>query len=158
MLDAGEDPLYIARRMVVMASEDIGLADNSMLSLATAAYTAVQIVGMPEARINLVHCAAALAEAKKSTRSYRGMGRAINFLKDPACRGAPVPPHLRDPGDGTYKYNPDYLHGQVKQDYMPLGHESVTFLDNIDLGTMVDPDLEDVVTGAGRPRKLADFL
>ena len=77
MLAAGEDALYIARRMIVMASEDIGLADNTMLSLATSTCVAVQQVGMPEARINLVHCAVALALAKKSTRAYRAFaGRA----------------------------------------------------------------------------------
>lgn len=73
MIQSGEDALYIARRMVVIASEDIGLADNSMLSLATATYTAAEKIGMPEARINLAHCAVALAMSKKSTRAYRGL-------------------------------------------------------------------------------------
>lgn len=126
MLNGGEDPLYIARRMVVIASEDIGLADNSMLSLATAAFTAVQQVGLPEARINLAHCAAALALSKKSTRAYRALGKVMDVLeRDPVVAGAAVPLHLRnaptrlmkelDYGAG-YKYNPDFKDGKVKQE------------------------------------------
>lgn len=126
MLKGGEDPLFIARRMIVMASEDIGLADNSMLSLATATFTAIQQVGMPEARINLAHCAVALALSKKSTRSYRALGKAMELCEhDPALAGAPVPVHLRNAptklmkelGYGKeYKYNPDYRNGKVKQE------------------------------------------
>lgn len=126
MLKGGEDPLFIARRMIVMASEDIGLADNSMLSLATATFTAIQQVGMPEARINLAHCAVALALSKKSTRSYRALGKAMELHEhDPALAGAPIPVHLRNAptklmkelGYGKeYKYNPDYKDGKVKQE------------------------------------------
>lgn len=130
MLNGGEDPLFIARRMVVIASEDIGLADNSMLSLATAAFTAVQQVGLPEARINLAHCAVALAMAKKSTRTYRGLKKVMEVLeKDPVVAGAAVPVHLRNAptklmkelGYGAeYKYNPDYKDGKVKQEVWVL--------------------------------------
>jgi len=126
MLKGGEDPLFIARRMIVMASEDIGLADNSMLSLATATFTAIQQVGMPEARINLAHCAVALALSKKSTRSYRALGKAMELYEhDPALASAPVPVHLRNAptklmkelGYGKeYKYNPDYKDGKVRQE------------------------------------------
>lgn len=126
MIVGGEDPLFIARRMIVMASEDIGLADSSMLSLATATFTAVQQVGLPEARINLAHCAVALALAKKSTRVYRGLGKVLDILEtDPALAGAAVPMHLRNAptklmkelGYGAeYKYNPDYVDGRVKQE------------------------------------------
>jgi putative ATPase len=126
MLNGGEDPLFIARRMVVIASEDVGLADNSMLSLATATFTAVQQVGLPEARINMAHCAVALALAKKSTRAYRGLGKAMEALeKDPVIAGAAVPLHLRNAPTKLmkelnygkeYKYNPDYKDGKVKQE------------------------------------------
>jgi putative ATPase len=75
MLTAGEDPLYIARRLIVVASEDVGLADNHALPLAVATYTAAQTIGMPECRINLAHCVAYLAEAPKSTRSYEAYNR-----------------------------------------------------------------------------------
>src|SRR6202012_56775 len=77
MLQSGEDPLYIARRLIVVASEDVGLADNTMLPLAIAAYTAVEKVGMPEARINLAHATVALTLSPKSTRAYRGLGAAM---------------------------------------------------------------------------------
>lgn len=96
MLQSGEDPLYIARRLIVIASEDIGLADNSMLSLATAAYTAAEKIGMPEARINLAHAAVAMALSKKSTRAYRGLGNAMAALIEPGVAGLPVPVHLRN--------------------------------------------------------------
>ncbi|RPB00993.1 P-loop containing nucleoside triphosphate hydrolase protein [Choiromyces venosus 120613-1] len=151
MLKGGEDPLFIARRMVVMASEDIGLADSSMLSLATATFTAVQQVGMPEARINLAHCAVALALSKKSTRSYRALGKAMELYEnDLSLASAPVPIHLRNAptklmkelGYGKeYKYNPDYKDGKVKQEYLPEELKGTVFLDEMDLGTKVDPDL-----------------
>ncbi|KAK3068519.1 DNA-dependent ATPase mgs1 [Teratosphaeriaceae sp. CCFEE 6253] len=96
MLQSGEDPLYVARRMVVIASEDVGLADNSMLSLATATYSAAEKIGMPECRINLGHCAVALCLAPKSTRAYRGLTEAYAALREPGVAGLPVPVHLRN--------------------------------------------------------------
>jgi putative ATPase len=75
MLTAGEDPQYIARRLIVVASEDVGLADNHALPLAVATMAAVQHVGMPECRINLAHCVTYLAEASKSTRPYEAYKR-----------------------------------------------------------------------------------
>lgn len=123
MLASGEDPLFIARRMVVIASEDIGLADNTMLSLATATFTAVQQVGLPEARINMAHCAVALAMSAKSVRAYRGLERAMEAVQGEP--GAAVPMHLRNAPTGLmkemgcgrgYKYNPDYRDGRVKQE------------------------------------------
>ncbi|KAG5637979.1 hypothetical protein H0H81_002340 [Sphagnurus paluster] len=81
MLTAGEDPLYIARRMVVCASEDIGLADPHALPLAIAALQACQIIGMPECRINLAHLVAYLSEAPKSTRAYEAYKRAEDAAK-----------------------------------------------------------------------------
>ncbi|KDQ18291.1 hypothetical protein BOTBODRAFT_52363 [Botryobasidium botryosum FD-172 SS1] len=76
MLTAGEDPLFIARRLIVVASEDVGLANNHALPLATATYSACQTIGMPECRINLAHCVAYLAESPKSTRSYTAYKKA----------------------------------------------------------------------------------
>ena len=151
MLQSGEDALYIARRMVVIASEDIGLADNSMLTLATSAYTAAEKIGMPEARINLAHCAVALALSKKSTRAYRGLGNAMAALKEPGVAGVPVPVHLRNAptrlmkemGYGKeYKYNPNYKDGKVKQEYLPNELKGTIFLEDIDLGTEVDDELD----------------
>ena len=151
MLQSGEDALYIARRMVVIASEDIGLADNSMLTLATSAYTAAEKIGMPEARINLAHCAVALALSKKSTRAYRGLGNAMAALKEPGVAGIPVPVHLRNAptrlmkemGYGKeYKYNPNYKDGKVKQEYLPNELKGTMFLEDRDLGTEVDEEFE----------------
>jgi len=150
MLQSGEDPLYIARRMVVIASEDVGLADNSMLSLATATYTAAEKIGMPECRINLAHCTVALCLAPKSTRAYRGLNAACSALSEPGVAGLPVPIHLRNAptrlmkelGYGKeYKYNPDYLDGRVVQDYLPENLAGRRFLDSKDLGETVDPEV-----------------
>ncbi|GJN73348.1 hypothetical protein PLIIFM63780_007412 [Purpureocillium lilacinum] len=150
MLQSGEDPLFVARRMVVIASEDVGLADNTLLPLATAAYTAAQQIGMPEARIPLAHCAVALCLAPKSTRAYRGLNNAYAALREPGVAGLPVPLHLRnaptrlmrDMGYGAeYKYPPNYRDGRVRQAYLPDELLGRRFLEDRDLGTEVDPDL-----------------
>lgn len=166
MIQSGEDALYIARRMIVIASEDVGLADPTMLPLATAAYTAAEKVGMPEARINLAHVTVALCLAPKSTRAYRGLGSAVSALQEPGVAGLPIPIHLRNAptrlmkelGYGKeYKYNPDYKDGRVKQEYLPEALRGRKFLDDIDLGEKVDDDLlrdeEQAVqlTGNGHP-------
>ena len=151
MIQSGEDALYIARRLVVMASEDIGLADNNILSLATAAYTAAEKIGLPEARINLAHATVALALSKKSTRAYRGLGNATAALKEPGIASLPIPLHLRNAptklmkelGYGKeYKYNPDYQDGCVAQEYLPEQLRGRQFLEDRDLGLEIDPDLE----------------
>jgi putative ATPase len=150
MLQSGEDPLFVARRMVVIASEDVGLADNTLLPLATAAYTAAQQIGMPEARIPLAHCAVALCLAPKSTRAYRGLNNAYAALKEPGVAGLPVPMHLRNAptrmmkemGYGAeYKYPPNYEGGRVKQEYLPEALLGRTFLEEGDLGSEVDPEV-----------------
>jgi putative ATPase len=150
MLQSGEDPLFIARRLVVVASEDIGLADNSMLSLAIATHSAVEKIGLPEARINLAHATVAMALSKKSTRVYRGLNNTFAALGEPGVAGLPVPIHLRNAptrlmkelGYGKeYKYNPNYLDGQVVQDYLPEKLLGRKFLEDRDLGTEFDPDL-----------------
>ncbi|OAL31341.1 hypothetical protein AYO20_08251 [Fonsecaea nubica] len=150
MLQSGEDPLYIARRMIVIASEDVGLADNSLLPLATAAYTACEKIGMPEARINLAHVTVALCLAPKSTRAYRALANAMHALEEPGIAGLPVPIHLRNAptrlmkelGYGKeYKYNPDYVDGKVKQEYLPDRLRGREFLEERDLGENIDKDL-----------------
>ncbi|KIX06314.1 uncharacterized protein Z518_04289 [Rhinocladiella mackenziei CBS 650.93] len=150
MLQSGEDPLYIARRMIVIASEDVGLADNSLLPLVTAAYTAAEKVGMPEARINLAHATVALCLAPKSTKAYRGLANAMHALSEPGVAGLPIPIHLRNAptrlmkelGYGQeYKYNPDYVDGRVKQEYLPEALRGRRFLEDRDLGDRVDEDL-----------------
>ncbi|KAG9236237.1 DNA polymerase III, clamp loader complex, gamma/delta/delta subunit [Amylocarpus encephaloides] len=148
MLQSGEDPLYVARRMVVIASEDVGLADNSMLSLATATYTAAEKIGMPECRISLAHCTVALCLAPKSTRAYRALNNAYAALREPGVASLPIPIHLRNAptklmkelgyGD-EYKYNPNYKEGRVVQEYLPEALRGRTFLEDRDLGTEIDP-------------------
>ena len=152
MIQSGEDALYIARRLVVVASEDVGIADNSMLPLAIAAYTAAEKIGMPEARINLAHATVALALSKKSTRSYRGLANASAALKEPGIAGLPIPIHLRNAptrlmkemGFGKeYKYNPQFKDGKVVQTYLPEKLEGKIFLEENDLGDEIDPEYQD---------------
>lgn len=150
MIQSGEDPLYIARRLIVVASEDIGLADNSMLTLAISTHAAVEKIGLPEARINLAHATVAFSLSKKSTRSYRGLNNAFAALNEPGIAGLPIPIHLRNAptklmkelGYGKeYKYNPNYVDGEVVQDYLPEKLLKRQFLEDTDLGEIVDPDL-----------------
>lgn len=148
MLQSGEDPLYIARRMVVIASEDVGLADNSMLTLATSMYSACEKIGMPECRIPMAHAAVALCLAPKSTRAYRGLNNAYASLKEPGVASLAIPLHLRNAPTKLmkelnyglqYKYNPNYKDGRVVQDYMPDELIGRKFLEDRDLGTEIDP-------------------
>ena len=126
MIYAGEDARFIARRIVIQASEDVGNADPMALVVATAAAHAVEYVGMPEARIPLAQAAVYLACAPKSNASYVGIKRALSDVAEK--RAEPVPIHLRDTayrgaknlGHGKdYKYPHDYPGGWVDQQYMP---------------------------------------
>jgi putative ATPase len=150
MLQSGEDPLFIARRLIVVASEDVGLADNSLLPMAIAAYTAVEKVGLPEARINLAHLTVSLALAPKSTKVYRALGAAMSLLEEPGMAGLPIPLHIRNAptrlmkelGYGKeYKYNPNYVDGKVLQTYLPEKLLGRKFLEERHLGTFIDEDL-----------------
>ncbi|KAI7866890.1 DNA polymerase III, clamp loader complex, gamma/delta/delta subunit [Spinellus fusiger] len=135
MLEAGEDPLYVARRLIRMASEDIGLADNAALGLAVSAYQACEKIGMPECDTVLAHTVTYLAEAKKSVRTYK----AYNLVKQ-TLQNEPnysVPFHIRNAptqlmknmGYGAgYKYNPDYTE-PVEQTYLPDALVTRQFLD-----------------------------
>lgn len=109
MIDAGEDPKFIARRMVIFASEDIGLAGNGALSLATAAFQAIERVGMPESNYILFHAATALAKSEKSRAVTNAMYKAKELAK--SYPDAPVPLHLRNAPTKLMKdlgYNQDY--------------------------------------------------
>lgn len=126
MIEAGEDPRFIARRIVVHASEDVGMADPNVLPIAVAAAQAVQLIGMPEARINLAQAAVAVATAPKSPGIIRGIDSALADVK--AGRTGQVPMHLRDAhypgakalGHGQgYLFPHDYPHGVVAQQYLP---------------------------------------
>ncbi len=94
MIDAGEDPKFIARRMVIFASEDIGLAGNGALSLATATFQAIERIGLPEGQYSLFHCATTLARSQKSRQVTEAMYKAIDAAKK--YPDAQVPLHLRN--------------------------------------------------------------
>ena len=126
MLEAGEDPRFIARRLVILASEDIGMAAPSALPLCMAAAQAVQLIGMPEAQINLAHAVIACATAPKSNAVIVAINEAAADVR--AGKGGAVPPHLRDAhyagakklGHGVaYQYAHDHPHGVAAQVYLP---------------------------------------
>jgi putative ATPase len=126
MIAAGEDPRFIARRLVILASEDIGLADPTALTTAVAAAHAVQFIGMPEGRINLAQAVIALSLAPKSNAVVTAIGAAMADVE--AGRIGLVPAHLRDAhyagakayghGEG-YQYAHDHPHGIAAQQYLP---------------------------------------
>ena len=131
MLESGEDPRFIARRVMISASEDIGIADPGALGLAVAAAQAVALVGMPEARIILAEAVTYLACAPKSNAAYLAIESAIADLR--SSKGGPVPPHLRDAHSGAlrdsqvhaarestaYIYPHESALGVAKQQYLP---------------------------------------
>ncbi len=125
MLYGGEDIRFIARRIVIAASEDVGLADSQALVVAVAAQHAVEFVGLPEARIPLAHAAVYVATAPKSNRAYVGLGRALEDIEK--GRVLAVPPYLRSQGSKRlgggegYRYAHDYPEGYVPQAYLPEG-------------------------------------
>ncbi|KAI1319602.1 Werner helicase interacting protein 1 [Mortierella claussenii] len=139
MLVAGEEPLYIARRLIRLASEDIGVADSAALPLAVATYQACQMIGMPECDVNLAHCVAYMANAKKSVDVYHAYGLVKQTVAEEFAY--PVPIHLRnapttlmkDLGYGEdYKYNPSYPTGvTVDQEYFPKGLKKRKFLGEV---------------------------
>lgn len=147
MLTVGEDPLYIARRLVVCASEDIGLADAHALPLAMAALQACQVIGMPECRINLAHCVGYLSEAPKCTRTYEAYNRAEVAAKlDPTM---PVPMAVRNAPTALmkelgyaegYNYNPSFRH-PVHNDYLPIAFRGDNFLKEV--GDLSDKDWDE---------------
>ena len=101
MLEAGEDPLFIARRLVILASEDIGLADPQALPIAVAAQQAVHFLGMPEARIPLAEATVYLATSPKSNTAYLALERALDDVRKKP--NDPVPLHLRNAVTGMMK-------------------------------------------------------
>jgi len=131
MLESGEDPRFIARRVMISASEDVGIADPGALGLAVAAAQAVALVGMPEARIILAEAVTYLACAPKSNAAYLAIESAIADLH--SSKGGPVPAHLRDAHSGalrdsqvkaaresaSYIYPHDMEVGVVQQQYLP---------------------------------------
>ena len=132
MLQAGEDPRFIARRLVISASEDIGLADSNALRVAVSAQQALEFIGMPEGRIPLAHATVYLATAPKSNSAYAALGEAMEDVA--SNRTLAVPEHLRtkfrkklaaesgaDSAAMHYLYSHDYEGNYVPQAYLPEG-------------------------------------
>ncbi|AZA11528.1 replication-associated recombination protein A [Corynebacterium gerontici] len=134
MIDAGEDPRFLARRLVIHASEDVGMADPTALQVAVAAAQAVQLIGMPEARINLAQATIHLASAPKSNAVIAAIDAALADVQ--RGRTGTVPAHLRDGhyegakamGNAVgYVYPHDDPNGVVRQQYLPEGLEQVAY-------------------------------
>lgn len=134
MLEAGEDPRFIARRIIVHAAEDVGLADPVALQIASAAAQAVEFVGMPEARIPLAEAVIYIATAPKSNSVIKGIDAALEYVRNNPTGSVPL--HLRDVhyrgaeelGHGKgYKYPHDYPGNYVKQQYLPDGLTDLKF-------------------------------
>ena len=141
MIEAGEDPRFIARRLVILASEDIGLADPMALPTAIAAAQAVQLIGMPEAQLNLAHAVIALAVAPKSNAVTTAIGAALADVR--AGKAGPVPSHLRDGhypgakklGHGKgYAYSHDEPFGIAEQQYAPDELDTASYYRPTDRG------------------------
>lgn len=136
MLEAGEDPLYIARRLIRFASEDIGLANSFALPQAIAAYQACHYIGMPECKVNLAQAVVYMAKSKKSAALYKAYQEVKNDIN--MMPNEPVPLHLRNAptkfmknagyGKG-YKYTPEYNdQKEAKQEYLPKKLKGRTYL------------------------------
>ncbi|WP_297036126.1 replication-associated recombination protein A [Enorma sp.] len=131
MIDAGEDPKFIARRILIAASEDIGNADPQAIQVAAAAFKAAEVIGYPECRINLAQAAIYNALAPKSNACEAAIDAALADVRASGMRS--VPTHLRDrhrPGSetyGDYRYPHDYPEGWVEQRYLPDGLERGAF-------------------------------
>lgn len=145
MIEAGEDPRFIARRIIVLASEDIGMADPTALGVAVAAADAVQYIGMPEGRIPLAQAVVHLATAPKSNAAYLGIDRAIADVRE--GRAGRVPKHLRDahyPGAKRLGHGKGYVYphddpiGVVPQEYLPTELQGATYYEPTEHGNERD--------------------
>ncbi|MBL8000062.1 MAG: replication-associated recombination protein A, partial [Candidatus Kapabacteria bacterium] len=134
MLEAGEDPLFIARRMIIFASEDIGNANPLALQVALSVFRAAEIIGMPEVRINLAQGVTYLAASPKSNASYMGIEAALALVRQGADTSVPL--HLRNgvttvmkkEGYGSgYQYPHSFTGGFVREEYFPSGMERTVF-------------------------------
>ncbi|HEX6399414.1 MAG TPA: replication-associated recombination protein A, partial [Actinomycetota bacterium] len=153
MIHAGEDPRFIVRRMVIFASEDVGIADPQALTVAVSAATALEHVGMPEARLNLAQAAVYLARAPKSNSVTEALDKAMVD----ADSTDPVPPHLRDAhyagasklghGEG-YRSPHDFERHHVEQEYRPERFEGTFYFAPSGQGQDVP-----VEPGTGAPRE-----
>lgn len=126
MLEGGEDPVFIARRMIIFASEDIGNADPRALPLAVSCLQAIETIGMPEARINMGQTVTFLACAPKSNRSYLAMDKALEYVRRTGT--AEIPEHLRSsPRSKNYVYPHQFEKGYVEENYWPVNLKKEVF-------------------------------
>lgn len=141
MIAGGEDPLFIARRLIISAAEDVGNADPQALPLAVAAAEAVKMIGLPEGRIPLAQAATYLAGVPKSNASYLAINRAFDLVEKE--RNHPVPKHLKDSsyqgagrlGHGKdYRYPHDYPGHYLEQDYLPSTLQGIKFYNPTEQG------------------------
>lgn len=146
MLKGGEDPVFIARRLIILASEDVGNAEPRALPLAIAALQAVETIGMPEGRICLAQATTFLASCPKSNKSYEAINKAMEVVD--ATGSAEVPIYLQSLSkDGNYKYPHSFPKGWVEQDYLPKAVQ-----DFLKGQPLYDP------TGNGSEKNLREFL
>jgi putative ATPase len=141
MLYAGEDPVFIARRLIILASEDVGNADPNALTLAISTLKAVEVIGMPEARINLAQCVCYLASAPKSNAAYLAINKALNLvertknLKVPLALRSAQTELMKQLGYGKdYKYSHDFPKHWVSQDFLPKEIQGEVFYEPTDIG------------------------
>lgn len=134
MIDGGEDPEFIARRLIISASEDVGNADPRALQVATSAHYAIKTIGMPEARIILAQATTYIAHAPKSNASYLSIDKALAYVREnPTIE---VPTHLRNqhPDKKNYKYAHAYPNHWVEQDYLNPAELKEQFFESTHLG------------------------
>jgi len=160
MIHGGEDPKFIARRMMILASEDVGNADPRALLVAHAAFKSAESIGWPECRINLAQAAVYLALAPKSNASYVAIDAALDEVRTGPAR--PVPNHLRDrhrPGSdayGPYLYPHDYPDAVVDQRYLPEGLDTGRFFRPTERGWEAQRTLEREAGSHGRQAEDTD--
>ncbi len=144
MIDAGEDPKFIARRILIFASEDVGLADSNAITLANSTFQAVNVIGMPESRIILSQAVIYMAKAPKSNSAYLAIDRALGDIRNE--KTMEIPNHLKDShykgaeklGHGKgYKYPHDYG-GYVEQDYLPVEYRDKKYYEATNNGDDLD--------------------
>ncbi|MBU2019944.1 MAG: replication-associated recombination protein A [Bacteroidetes bacterium] len=136
MVEGGEDPKFIARRLIISASEDIGLANPTALIMANNCFQAVSIIGWPESRILLSQCTIYLATSPKGNASYLAIDKALNLIKETGDLGVPLPLRnaptrlMKELGYGKdYLYSHNYPSNFVQQEFMPEGLENTNFFD-----------------------------
>ena len=158
MLEGGEDPLFIARRLVVLASEDVGNASPNALVLAEAAFSAIDKIGMPEARIILAQCTTYLAASPKSNSSYLGIENALSDVRNKPLY--PVPLHLRNAPTKLmkeigyakeYRYPHEYKDHFIEEDYLPKELTKTQYYNPTDIGQ--EKNLKDRLMALWKNRK-----